>query len=523
MKLKVCIFEQLGCENEVDFICKSLNALYPSLSVESTSIIKNTAIEIGDSQIISNVNNNGNTNRITLCNYIQQQYNDRLSKLHSDIIDYFGAFLSKKESIEFGYLNKQLYIETQKESYLLKRSKGETFYLNDDIIERIMSTNGNIFNYSFPSNLTLEISERQRQCISNIVCFDNCFGRLNRLHCFNLFSLSCVPIATVFDCNNNLFSDQESKDKLKEFLIEDAWCDREMKKNVEKLESFVSKFNEYKNNHDKMRQIDMLTLNFEHMNSSIDSSHYENSIKQILIACSCICSRIYMREISLVIKTLNELENIFNENVEELMLHHSARIVFDLDENINDEDDEVFGMLDILRCVLRGNSATEEKNKFLYDMITWFDRFSMRKPIRYYSLEWKPSFGYCDRDRDSSILCQSIAIFDQFLKENYSDKHPLLETVLIKLKDRYDLSGFARLLMYFNNNYEKLFVEKLGLEDFQSIVIYFEELQWDVGIGNLPNILNCVPRLRQPETNYENELIFAQKKNEKLFNRHQRD
>ena len=111
----------------------------------------------------------------------------------------------------------QLYIETQKESYLLKRHKGEIFYLDDDKVKRLMSTKGNTFNCSFPSNFVFDITERQGQCVSNIVCFDNFFRRLNRLHCGTIFSLSCVPIATVFKCNNNLFADQESKATVKHF------------------------------------------------------------------------------------------------------------------------------------------------------------------------------------------------------------------------------------------------------------------------------------------------------------------
>ena len=75
-KLKDCIFEQLSCENEIDFICKSLNALYQKMSVESTLIIKNKAIEIGDSQITRTKKKNSNTSSITLCNYIQPTKNN---------------------------------------------------------------------------------------------------------------------------------------------------------------------------------------------------------------------------------------------------------------------------------------------------------------------------------------------------------------------------------------------------------------------------------------------------------------
>ena len=37
---------------------------------------------------------------MTVYKYIETQHNDRLPKLHSDIIDYFGKFLSKQELID---------------------------------------------------------------------------------------------------------------------------------------------------------------------------------------------------------------------------------------------------------------------------------------------------------------------------------------------------------------------------------------------------------------------------------------
>ena len=129
-EMKSCIFEQLGCKNEYDFISKALNAFYKTMSVESTSIIKAKAIEIADSQSIeesmelkqSLINSDKSSdkrgketcnNHVTVYKHIQVQYRDPLSQLHSDIIDYLGTFLTKQESIHFGYLNKQLYIETQ--------------------------------------------------------------------------------------------------------------------------------------------------------------------------------------------------------------------------------------------------------------------------------------------------------------------------------------------------------------------------------------------------------------------------
>ena len=50
--LKTCIFDQLGCKNESEFLCRALVSMYKTMSVESTSHIKDKAIQIADSQPI---------------------------------------------------------------------------------------------------------------------------------------------------------------------------------------------------------------------------------------------------------------------------------------------------------------------------------------------------------------------------------------------------------------------------------------------------------------------------------------
>ena len=72
-----------------------------------------------------------------------------------------GTFLSKKQSIEFGYLNKQLYIETltQKQSYLAIRCNGSCFHLNNARIDRMISTRSDGFDYCFGKHLTFVLSK----------------------------------------------------------------------------------------------------------------------------------------------------------------------------------------------------------------------------------------------------------------------------------------------------------------------------------------------------------------------------
>ena len=127
--LKQILIQQLGCADERQFLCKVLSLIYKSLSEESITILKNKAMKIAENTLIcdsftSNCNNNNNNRedkRLSIYTLMQKQSKDNLSQLPSDTIDHLGSYLSKKQSIEFGYLNRQLYIESQKYSYLLKR------------------------------------------------------------------------------------------------------------------------------------------------------------------------------------------------------------------------------------------------------------------------------------------------------------------------------------------------------------------------------------------------------------------
>ena len=48
-----CIFQQFECDNEYQFLCKALQSLCKTLSIESTSFIRGKAIQIADLQQIT--------------------------------------------------------------------------------------------------------------------------------------------------------------------------------------------------------------------------------------------------------------------------------------------------------------------------------------------------------------------------------------------------------------------------------------------------------------------------------------
>ena len=194
------------------------------MSNEAITIIKNIPIEIAESQSMTNKTNQDTTDTptITAYKYIQQQYNDELSKLHSDIIDYLGTFFTKQESIQFGYLNKQLYIETQKQSYLLKRSNDDTVFLRYRQLHKLLLTRSDGFNYTFPKALEIEIDHKlqlQSNMSTKLWFFGNFFRRVNNLECNNLLALSHLPVELLFNINSNFYSDDKSRANIESICI----------------------------------------------------------------------------------------------------------------------------------------------------------------------------------------------------------------------------------------------------------------------------------------------------------------
>lgn len=90
------------------------------------------------------------------------------------------------------------------------------------------------------------------------------------------------------------------------------------------------------------------------------------------------------------------------------------------------------------------------------------------------------------------------------------DKHGLLEKITIKFGDNVNLCVFAKLLIYFDQRYKRLFVEdKLYLKHFKTIEIEFDAIE-SVSDGKLQKYTKMT---HDPHTH--NEMIFAQNSNQK--------
>ena len=409
--LKSCIFDEVKCDNEKDFLCKALLSLVVSraITLESTTIIKNKVMQIADSQQmninVSLAKNATPTNNIhvSVNKYIQQQYNDPFSQLHGDIIDYLGAFLSKKQSIEFEYLNKQLYIETQKQSYLLKRCKDPPLILNDWNIFKLIMTRVVPFNHYFPTHLKLNFWNYSKwyPFIKQIPGYNNFFRRLNTFYCTGFSSLSLVPCEILFDTSHNLYQNAKRRYQIKKFKI-DVIINEKWNQGVE---TFCQQFNEYKNSigdESKIRGIEEFELSWSNVYDR-DRATAKYFTMQLLLTCSFISKSIRMLNVSLVINTIQELQTIFHDNMKSLDLKEKSSVAINgnvgkIDNNKNSGKNINHFQIGHMESLVIHASHDFQVNPHMvhpiFNTLNTFDRFNMRRLIKRYTIEWTPFVEY---------------------------------------------------------------------------------------------------------------------------------
>ena len=491
--IKSCIFEQLGCENESQFLIKTLQSICKNMSIESTSIIKNKAIEIADKQYI---NNDTNNSHVTVYKYVQQQYKDQLSRLHSDIIDYLGAFLSKKQSIEIGYLNKQLYIETQKQSYLTNRCNDPIFIIDDKRVSDLLWAHSKPFNYFFPRDL--EISFEKKNNFPKLSYFNQFFRRLYNLSCINLFSLSYVPCHVLFDTRHSLCG---TDDNIEKFKI----CGDVTQETVVHADLFCERFNKYKKgirgiddeNNKKVNKMRCIKRFEVHIGATVSmKQELQNVTRKLLLTCGSISESICIRNGSLVIETMDQLKSIFHKNLKSIFLHNYTM------SGINVTPATSVDQIGALQTI----GMHVDNTWGIVGVLNRFDKFGMRKLVKHYKFEWRPLYSYFFANESrNDVLFGGI---NKILFDDYN-MHPLLEKISIKFKVKDDLSAFARLLLHFNQHHQKLFVEqKLYLKYFKMIEIEFDGILHPFSNNN--TFCKYIPSGGNNDRYTEDEKIFIQ-------------
>ena len=477
--MKLCIFDQLGIDTESQFLAMALKALDKSLSPESLSIIRTKAIEIAKTQLMEhgpsitntkttlNVKPRSPQSSMTVHKYIEKQNDSALCSLHSDIIDYFGTFLTKQESIEFGYLNKHLFIETQKQSYLSKRCKDDMFRFHSNKCIKVLIGKNDAFNYTFPRSLMLELAYCYSNMVQKVPFFNNFFRRLSVLDCNSFSSLYCVPLNYLFIKNRNYYPNNESCDNIDLFRLRGCLkTDKRHKEaRIKQVDTICKNFDRLISDHssdDKIRGIKQFEFEFDR--SMADMNLFE---KRLLLRFGNISKSIHLLHTSLTLATVSELTSIFHPDLRHIYFDYKSQIMINIDmKNIENSVGMVAASLESIGF----DTRKQETIPSCIDTLNQFDKFGIRRSIKQYTVHWSPPFLF---GPELVILGigDAVDIFDKIFFQDY-DKHRLLESIIIKYQDNTFLLGTARLLLYFHQHYKKLFVErKLYLQHFHTIEV----------------------------------------------------
>ena len=349
-KFQQLLMKELECANEAQLWCKILPSLSTVITNQSLSSLKEETMKIAEQQPAlkhtHSINKSKRIPSISIYKYIQQKYKDPISNLHSDIIDYLGTFLDKKQSIELGYLNKQLYIETQKQSYLLKRRNDPMFSINDFTADRFHWKQTNPFAYSLPQKIHIGVKPYQRFNHTNYLLqsskwYKNIYYVLNEFTCQNFGYLANIPIDKLFGKQGH-FKHYQYNARLPE--IEKFTCMlREKYKysdqhSLNSVNIFCSNFSNYytrycANNVENIRNIKQLVIDQHYTHDGKD----QQMRKTILLTLGKISKKIKINNSYICFNNKMESKEIFQPNLKVFEFDSSSRIFFD--EVSSDHDD----------------------------------------------------------------------------------------------------------------------------------------------------------------------------------------
>ena len=205
---------------------------------------------------------------------LSQQYpaiteDNDLSRMPSNVIEYLGRFLSRQESIAFGYVNQQLFIETNTKSFILsRRSQNDaTFILDDQILHLIDHQKPDTLLHYYPINLHL--THLSQAVIKSVLdnddpygtpytnFFNNLFYSVNSIIIDSAAILPYIPIHLLF--NKKLFGHTNPL----------RLCIGAYMASLNHVNSFCDNYQQYLNtqcqdSNDSIRPIDMLQAYNQH-------------------------------------------------------------------------------------------------------------------------------------------------------------------------------------------------------------------------------------------------------------------
>ena len=461
-KFKQLLLQELKYTNEAELWCKALLLLSKSMTDDSLSRIKKEIIIIGDQQ--PSINNNA----ISVWQEIQQKYKDRLSNLHSDIIDHLGTFLDKKQSIEFGYLNRQIYIETQKQSYLLKRCNDTPFIINDKMEKKFFSPQTSTFAYNFPKQLEIKVkSNNKNQAfeMQDSQWYQNAFYILNRFKCDeNGFKyLEAIPIEQLFckNGNNRFFKESGRLEQIEQFELEASlsltrkFCD-----------SFDMYYTRYcDNNIDKIRNITQFIIGSTFFRG-------KNTDIRRLVTLGQISHKINLSNCKVCFNDINHVKQVFHKKLKVLECNQFTTCRFE--QKLGTTDNIAINMSD---CGLNGLeiSINIYYNCECSNPIIIFNQLGLRCRIHCFTVSLHKEIHKYDElspmfDGIFNIFTSSTANYSVNIDNKIETCKNQTLTVKI-LRESQNLYNFAEVLLFLRNRRCKIL--NSNIHNIQSIICEF--------------------------------------------------
>ena len=348
-EFKTCLFKQLNCQNEQEFLIKVLRQLYKTMDVDSLHQLKSKTIEISQKQ--KSINNSINT---SVLDAVEESCNDKLSQLPSNTIDYMGSFLPKMDSIHFGYLNRHLYIETQKQSYLLKRLN-DKLILYDNSFDVLVLPQNNAFHFSIPSQLSIQAKQASdhpnfkmwQQAVLRSKWFKSLFCRLSLFYCGNYDFFEHIPIKSLFGSNNYFTYNNYSRDTIDHFQIGyDGGGYLPINKTFDGIEKLINNFDEFvakdcngTKNSENIRMINKFVIAIRNAKSTaVETGTDWDVIRSLLVTFGGIYKSFEVNCGSFSIDTIEEFSQIFHSKLESFKLGRDTQIAFNIDDDDDNDD-----------------------------------------------------------------------------------------------------------------------------------------------------------------------------------------
>ena len=120
-----------------------------------------------------------------------------LCALPTDVIFYIAMFCNKWTSIYFGYINRQWYIESQSQRYLLQRGDSQT-YVDIHLVYAMQQANLSIYPFMYPTVITMNTFNKDFELSCQSKKFTNLFRRVNFVNVLRHNYLSFIPIGLLF-------------------------------------------------------------------------------------------------------------------------------------------------------------------------------------------------------------------------------------------------------------------------------------------------------------------------------------